>query len=335
MKTNVYSSGEDGYHTYRIPALLVSPEGALLAFCEGRRNGRDDHGDIDLLVKRSEDGGKTWSAQTVVYGEPGEVTIGNPCPVVDGNTGTIWVLFCRDNTDVLVTHSADGGRTWAVPVEITQDVKSEGWTWYATGPGIGIQLARGEHKGRLVVPSDHRKPEAYNWGSHMVYSDDGGKTWRVGGEVQHGANECQVVELADGSLLMNTRVQGQSRGYRGVAVSRDGGESWEAFREDKNLPCPICQASLVRVPSDQEDRLLFSNPVSGDPPGPERGRRVNLTVRLSEDGGKMWSILRKLNEGPAAYSCLTLLSDGSAACLYEAGVELAYEHLVFERFEIG
>ncbi|MCE2439938.1 MAG: exo-alpha-sialidase [Candidatus Latescibacteria bacterium] len=332
MKTNVFNSGRDGYHTYRIPAVLVAPDGSLLAFCEGRRNDRSDHGDIDLLVKRSGDGGNTWSAQRVVYGEPGEITIGNPCPVVDVETGTVRMLFCRDNVDVLVTHSSDNGLTWSNPVDITRDVKKNAWTWYATGPGVGIQLRNGVRKGRLLIPCDHRNPEAYDCGSHSVYSDDGGASWRLGGSVRPGANECQFGELADGTVVMNTRLQTHSEGYRGVAFSRDGGESWDGFTHDRNLPCPKCQASLVE--GSAEDSLLFSNPSAPALPNARGGERVNMTVRLSNDGGRTWPAAKLLHAGPSAYSCIVLLSGGEVGCLYEAGLESPYEHIVFERFRM-
>ena len=341
MKTHVFTSGQAGYHTYRIPALLVTKAGTLLAFCEGRRNGRGDHGDLDLLVKRSEDGGETWSEQQLIYGEPGEVTIGNPCPVVDADTGAIWLPFCRENDAVLITHSEDDGKTWAEPVEITADVKKATWNWYATGPGIGIQLQRGEHKGRLVIPCDHRADEMYGNGSHIIYSDDHGATWHRSASITPGANECQVVELADGSLMMNIRMQTHSKGVRGISVSRDGGHNWSEIVHDANLPCPKCQASLVG----NGDRLVFSNPVSPTPPenptrgtrfypGKGRGERVNLTVRLSEDGGQTWPWRKLLHKGPAAYSCLALLPNGDISCLYEAGEAHPYQYLIFERFRI-
>ena len=187
-RVDVFTAGQEGYHTFRIPALLVSPRGTLLAFCEGRKTGRGDHGDLDLVLKRSGDGGKTWGPVELVYEEGGQekVTIGNPCPVVDRDTGVIWLPFCRDNDDVLVTSSDDDGRTWSKPRLITADVKKPDWGWYATGPGNAIQLTRGKHRGRLVIPCDHRvKGDDKDWGtagrSHVIYSDDHGKdlaAWR-------------------------------------------------------------------------------------------------------------------------------------------------------------
>ena len=124
MQKIVFRQGVDGYHTYRIPALLVTKAGTVIVIWEGRKAGSGDAGDIDLLVKRSVDGGRTWEPQGLIYEEGGaaKVTIGNPCPVVDQESGTIWLPFCRDNNDVLITYSSDDGRTWAEPREITSDV---------------------------------------------------------------------------------------------------------------------------------------------------------------------------------------------------------------------
>ncbi|CAK9102345.1 Asparagine synthetase [glutamine-hydrolyzing] 1, partial [Durusdinium trenchii] len=212
MTTDVFVSGVDGYHTYRIPGLVVSNEGTLLAFCEGRRNDRRDHGDIDMLLKRSTDGGRTWSKAILVYEEGGteSVTIGNPCPVVDRTTGTIWLPFCRDNDRVFVTSSDDDGLTWTPPREITATVKANNWDWYATGPGHGIQLQYGPHKGRLVIPCDCReKLKDGSWDkrgrSLVIYSDDQGQTWKRGQATELGMNECEVVERRDGTLLLSMR----------------------------------------------------------------------------------------------------------------------------------
>src|SRR6187401_3058994 len=147
-QTDVFSAGSEGYHTFRIPALVVTKKGTLLAICEGRKTGRGDHGDLDLVLKRSTDNGQTWGKLELIYEEGGEakVTIGNPCPVVDRDTGVIWLPFTRENDKVFMTSSSDDGQTWTRPREITANVKAADWNWYATGPGNGIQLIHGEHK---------------------------------------------------------------------------------------------------------------------------------------------------------------------------------------------
>lgn len=348
-QTDLYVSGADGYDTYRIPSLLVTKKGTLLAFCEGRKSGRSDSGNIDLLVKRSEDGGKTWSRQQVVW-DDGDNTCGNPCPVVDEQTGTIWLTMtwnhgqdresqikqntARDTRRVFVAHSSDDGLTWSKPQEITETTKRPEWRWYATGPGVGIQLKHGPWQGRLLIPCDYsivspEDPTGYN--SHVIYSDDHGKTWQLGGAIRPAVNECQVAELTDGTLLMNMRNYDRSATTRAIATSPDGGMTWSEVRHDPALVEPICQASLVRYEAQEEaqqDRLLFSNPAHG-----QRGVRRDMTVRMSRDGGRTWPVERLLWSGPAAYSCLAVLPDGDLACFFEAGYANPYERIVFARFD--
>ena len=324
--TDMFTSGAGGYHTYRIPSLLVTPKGALLAFCEGRKTSTSDAGDIDLLMRRSDDGGRTWGPTTLVHEEGGTtpITIGNPCALVNATTGIIWLAFCRNNDDVLVTSSTDEGRTWATPRTITGTVKKPGWTWYATGPGVGIQLVRGPHAGRLVVPCDHResvvgKPAMF---SHVLFSDDHGQTWTLGGTVAQHTDECQIVELATGELLINMRNywdrdggRPDRGGRRAVARSRDGGATWSPLEFDAALIEPVCQASLIAIPRPgrpAETLLVFSNPAS------TTGRRA-LTVRVSGDEGRTWPVTIPVNAGPSAYSCLTPLADSRVGLLYERG----------------
>ncbi len=311
--TEIFTSGSDGYAVYRIPSLIVAPGRTVLAFAEGRRNGHSDSGDIDIVQKRSADGGETWSGQSVVYCEPGDITIGNPSPVADHDTGTLWMPFCRDNDTVLVTSSKDDGQTWSDPVDITANVKHRKWNWYATGPGVGIQLRHGAHKGRLVVPCDHTTRRHRN-DSHAILSDDHGATWRFGGAVASGCNECQVVERSDGSLLLNIRMQKGDRHRRGIATSTDGGETWGECNLDDALPCPRCQASMISAHGSPRlaDAVLFSNPAC-------ETRRSTMTVRASYDGGHTWPVSEVLHDGPSAYSCLAVLPGGDVGCLYERG----------------
>lgn len=344
-QTDVFVSGEGGYHTYRIPSVIVSKQGTLLAFCEGRKAGRSDAGDIDLLLRRSSDGGRTWSATQVVW-DDGANTCGNPCPVVDRETGVIWMLltwnsgkihegkiqpgFGEDSRRVFVTHSDDDGETWADPVDITSSAKEEAWSWYATGPGAGIQIEHGEHSGRMIIPCDHKLPieNGEHYLSHVVYSDDHGQTWQLGGSApEDQVNECEVVELDGGRLMLNMRNYDESVRARQVCFSDDGGITWKDQRHDEALIEPICQASIRRyrwASLAQPGVILFSNPASIE------GRRA-LTIRASYDGGVTWKHSRLLHEGGSAYSCLCVLDDGSIGCLYEKD---GYQRITFARFPL-
>lgn len=331
-QTDLFVSGRGDYHTYRIPALIATPRGVLLAFCEGRRHGRGDSGAIDLLLRRSRDGGATWDPPRVVASD-GENTVGNPCPVIDRERGRVLLLHTRNRGDddeaailagtsrgtrtVWLATSEDDGASWSPPRDLTADTKAPGWTWYATGPGVGIQLA----SGRLVVPCDHALAGSRIFRSHVIASDDGGERWRIGGVAGDQTNECQVVERSDGSLLLNMRSY-HGRNRRAIAASEDGGLTWSPVALDPVLVEPVCQASLIRLPG--EATLLFANPAGTT--------RERLTVRLSEDGGRTWPIAREIHPGPAAYSSLCALPDGSLACLYERGAAHPYERLTLARF---
>jgi sialidase-1 len=330
--TDVFVSGKGGYHTYRIPAIVASNKGTLLAFCEGRKTGQGDAGDIDMVLRRSTDGGKTWGEMQLVHEEGGDkkITIGNPSPVVDQSTGFIWLPMTRNNDDVLVTHSEDDGATWSKPRVITEDVKAKDWNWYATGPGNGIQLTRGKHAGRLVIPCDHRVAGSPDWKktghSHVIYSDDHGQTWKRGEATpSHGMNECAVVERTDGSLLLNMRSY-RGKACRAVAVSTDGGATWSESTDDETLVEPVCQASLIRYSwpaGEMKSRILFVNPAS-------RGRD-KLTIRLSEDEGATWPASKLIYAGSAAYSNAIALPDGQVGVLFERD---GYKRISFATFPL-
>jgi sialidase-1 len=334
----VFAAGTNGYKSYRIPSVIVTNQGTVLAFAEGRVKGAGDSGDIDLVLKRSTDGGRTFGQQQIVWDDAGN-TCGNPCPVVDEKTGTIWLLMTQnlgvDNEaaitkrtgsgtrTVWVSKSTDDGVTWAKPQEITATTKRPEWTWYATGPGAGIQM----RNGRLVIPCDHRNEEEF---SHVIYSDDQGASWKLGGVADPGGNECEVVELKDGALLLNMRNYKPQRSSRAIAKSTDGGLTWSASKLDPVLIEPTCQASIRRFSwlEQGKSRILFSNPAS-------QKARENLTIRLSYDECETWPVGRTLHVGPSAYSSLAVRKDGTVLCLFENGEKNAYEQITLARFDLN
>ena len=268
---------------------------------------------------------KTWGPMQLVHEEGGKakVTIGNPCPVVDHATGTVWLPFCRNNDRVFMTHSTDDGKNWTKPVEITKDVKPPEWGWYATGPGHGIQLS----SGRLVVPCDCGYTKG--WGawdkkghSLVIHSDDHGQTWKLGGVTDRGMNECEVVELADKSLLLSMRNY-IGKNQRAFSTSTDAGLTWSKPRHHEQVYCPTCQSSIHRYSLKPKSRLLYSGPGG---PG-----RSHMTVRLSEDEGKTWPMAKVIHEGSAAYSDLVVLPGGTIGCLYERD---NYGKITFARFTV-
>ncbi len=357
QETPLFVSGTGGYLRYRIPALALGQGGAVLAFCEARQHTGHDSDQIDLLLRRSLDGGRTFGPIHCVAHEDGWVC-GNPAPVLDRDTGVLWLLFCKNRKEdrerriirgglprtVWVTHTPDDGATWAEPREITAAVKRPEWAWYATGPGHGIQL----QSGRLLIPCDHSltSPDEGTeapYFAHVIYSDDHGRTWALGGSTVEGANESTAVETVDGRLYLNSRNapasllerSGGSRPpdqpyYRAYAWSADGGDTFSIVRHDPALPEPVCQASLCRLTDERRhdrNRVLFVNPASR--------RRENLTVRLSYDECRTWPVARTLYAGLAGYADLGVAADGTIGCLYEQRAEDAFETLVYARFNLG
>jgi len=331
---DLWERGTGDHHTYRIPALERTTSGVLLAFCEGRRDGGGDAGQIDILLRRSHDSGLSWETSRIITAEPG-FTNGNPAPVVDRRTGTVVLVFCRNPSEgdepeicagraartVWVTRSTDEGLTWSDPEEITADTKAADWTWYATGPGHGVQL----DSGRLVIPCDHavgvrmdRWQDPYR--SHVILSDDGGRTWEVGGVLPEMTNESTIAQLPDGRLHFNVRNHART-GRRGYAFSDDDGRTFGGLRWHPDLLEPTCQGSVLTTPS---GTLLLSHPFGE--------KRENLTIRSSGDGGETWSDGVVVTAGPAAYSDLVITDAGTVLCLYETGEETLYESLRLRTF---
>lgn len=344
--TVLWEQGQDNYNGYRIPSLIVTQNGTLLAFCEGREGG--DSGDIDLLIKRSTDNGDTWSQQAVVW-DDAQNTCGNPCPVVDQENGRIWLFMTwnlgedveykiirkesKDTRRVFRCFSDDDGLTWSEPVELTATCKDPSWGWYATGPGIGIQLSGEQYSGRLVIPANHSYDDPdgtladgpFGHGSHVLISDDHGETWHRSQPIRPGCNESQIVELSDETLMMNMRSY-NNKGSRAISKSSDGGEKWAEIWHDTTLIESRCQASILRY---DENLILFSNPaVTAD--------RKMMTVRASRDDGDSWPGNLLIYKGFSAYSCLTRLPDGQIGLLYEHADEgkPRYHQIRFVRFPV-
>lgn len=343
----VFEEKMSGYAGFRIPAVVKAADGSVLAFAEARRNGKGDAGDIDLVMRRSADDGKTWSEMQTVWDDGGN-TCGNPAPVVLGD-GTIVMLMTwnrgndherdienyrsADTRRVFVTRSADNGHTWSVPEEITGSVKRPDWGWYATGPCHAIVKTRNPHRGRIIVPSNHSEAGADGKPvsrSQIIYSDDGGRIWTLGAVTEVRGNESTVAELKDGSLLLNMRRSTPSDSVRFYAVSRDGGESFSEQGRMQDLVEPRCQGSMLGLMtrSGKSSRtLLFSNPRSL--------KRENLCLTRSDDNGRTWKELEQIYRANAAYSDIVMLSPGCAGVLYENGeVGNTYKRISFVTVDI-
>ncbi|MEU5941894.1 sialidase family protein [Micromonospora sp. NPDC047548] len=345
----LYGRGDFGYACFRIPAVVRAKNGMVLAFAEGRVDDCGDDGDIDLVLRRSADGGRTWGPLQVVIDGNGQ-TRGNPVPIVDERTGRVAVVGTGNGAapcpngcprDPFLVTSEDHGATWSAVRELTE-AKRPGWNfWYATGPMHGIQLQRGPHAGRLVVGASFESYDgvgAHLYGTHLLYSDDGGLTWQIGAETFRDdgsviAQEVTVVELIDGRIYALARERGTDPGHRAYATSSDGGQTFDApFRTIPDLEMPDVQASTLRFSAtdagDASDRILLSSPA-------HPVAREVMTVRSSFDEGRSW---QRWDEGkvfywgPTAYSDLVRLDGDEAALMYEAGQASPYETIRYARF---
>ncbi|MDR0352613.1 MAG: exo-alpha-sialidase [Opitutaceae bacterium] len=345
---DLFIGGRGAYHTYRIPAMAVTARGTILAFCEGRRDSASDNGAIDTLLRRSTDGGRTWGPVLRVHGvDEGRITIGNPVPIVDRQTGEVHLLLCEDGKKLFYIKSADDGLSFTAPREITDVVNEQcrrigfKWVHMLTGPGHGLQM----RSGRLVVPL---KPagapqDGVKRRTGVIYSDDHGRTWKPGGIVPHTIGELSestVIERTDGKLMLNMRWHD---GYfRATSLSGDGGLTWSEPKIEESLPDPVNQGSLLacsEVFGPEDRRVVFSNLDQGKIT-PEKGRtvigsRARLTVRLSHDDGDTWDESCLIAPGFSGYSDLAMTRDGKVLLLYENGREIYSEKLTFACFDLA
>ena len=353
-ETPIFVAGQDGYNTYRIPAIARAGDGALLAFCEGRKNSSSDTGNIDIVMRKSSDNGQTWGPLQIVWDDAAN-TCGNPAPVVDQVTGKVWLLgswnLGSDSESAIVNgtstntrrvfalSSTDNGATWSAPAEITPTAKQADWTWYATGPGAGIQLTRGNQAGRLLVACDHIVAGTKTYGVHVIHSDDHGATWSIGAVAGSTAtvrpNENLAVELRDPAAGGGSRVFFNARDHSGSAArattySSDGGTTYSPadFSDAPQFVTPIVQGGMARWRAtdtgDPTNRILFSCPN-----GSSRNR---LSIWSSADETATWSAPKVVYEGPSAYSDMTRMTDGRMALLYEKGTSSPYQTITLARF---
>ena len=346
-QTVLFDKGDAGYGCYRIPAIVKTKAGTLLAFAEARRAWCADSQEIDLVMRRSEDDGRTWSAtQTVLSGtdtDPNAVaTRGNPAPIVDYETGRIVLLSTMDPGTTsrprtpYVQFSDDDGKTWSTARNIGDQIDDPAWGWYATGPVHGIQLTRGTHAGRLVAGTNYDNGAGQNAGQ-LVYSDDHGVTWHKGAtDLRSDATpqEISVVEKVDGGVYAGARNNaGTSGASRMAAVSNDGGQTFSApFTTIAGLTTPVVQGSLQRLRAvdrgDKYNRILFAAPADPD-------RRRYMTIRSSFDEGKTWQTVAegtRITSDWSGYSDLAVLDTGEIGLLYEGGSVDARDQIRFARF---
>ena len=347
----VYDSGTDNYIYYRIPAILETKNGSILAFSEARNTRADfydgneskfsnvpcassskDLGDIDLVVKRSLDGGHTWSDMIIVANDLLN-TCGNPVPVISSQTGRIFLFWCwqqwpsslnsklfsslpdGNTRRVMYCYSDDDGKTWSEHFDLTSELKKSDWTWYATGPGHAIVKQYSPNKGRIIIPANHRDVTNQLNYSHIVYSDDNGLTWKVGGSTDLGGNESTVVELTDGRLLLNMRIATSNieGGCRAYCISEDGGISWGSLQRNIELIDPGCEGSINSyIDKNGNQILLLSN-------AHHATSRSNICISTSRNSGFSWTTPFVVWSGRGAYSDIFIFSDGSVGVIYEKG----------------
>ncbi|HTX34048.1 MAG TPA: sialidase family protein [Bryobacteraceae bacterium] len=334
-QVDLFHEGDNGVHTYRIPALLETRRGTLLAVVDARHDSsRDLPARISLFLRRSHDRGRTWSPAQILR-QVAEGGVGDASLLLDRRTGRIWcfhnygppgigwataqpgAVTGPHTYQVHAIRSDDDGQTWSPPEDLTPQIKDPAWRAMFATSGTHFQTSRG----RYLVPTVVRDATGIV-ASHNSYSDDAGRTWKIGPAIGAGTDESKAVELADGTVLQNMR-NGKTRA---TARSHDGGVTFGTVANDAALIDPICNAGLARYQRRRRDLLVFTNAAAP--------QRRNLTVKLSLDAGLTWPRSRALHPGPAAYSTVIPLRDGTLAMLYECGENGPYERITFARFDL-
>lgn len=351
----VYTSGEEGHKIYRIPAIVQLPNKTLLAFAEGRVKGGNDFGDINIVLKRSEDDGKTWSAlQTVV--DYGNLQAGNVAPVIDlldprypkgrlflfyntGNQSEWDIRKGKGQREVWYITSIDGGYTWSEAINITQQVKPipNNWRTYANTPGHAFQIPDGKYKGRLIIPGNHSegegKPDFSDYFSHVFYSDDHGDHFKISEHLpQPGSNEATATYISQDRIVLNARNQKGDIKTRIMGLSKDGGAHWDTVYFDHQLPDPVCEGAILTIGKHKGKAVVvFCNAANTK-------QRNHLSLRLSNDDGKIWSkswLVDSTDNSKVdytAYSDIVRLRKNIVGVLYEKD---NYASIVFKPIKIS
>lgn len=361
QEVTVFRSGDDGYASYRIPAIVKAKSGELIAFSEGRVDHSGDFGNVDIVYKISKDGGKSWGPLNVAV-DYDKLQAGNPAPVVDlldpaYPQGRVFLFYNTGNDhegdvrkgkglrEVWYVVSNDGGKTWSQAVNITTQVHrpkqpqinpaynfTEDWRTYANTPGHGFQFVSGPNKGRIYIAGNHNagdpQPQDKDWNAHAYYSDDHGKTFKLSEKVPFAStNESLAAQIADNSIYMSSRNQSYTPKTRIISISHDGGQTWVSSQPDANLPDPVNQASVLSWKKGNTFILAHSNAA-------DENKRDNLTLRLSKDQGKTWYFNKVVAKSPegykggayAAYSDIVLVKKNTIGVLYEKD---GYKEIVF------
>ena len=332
-RTDLFTARSWGYFTYRIPGLVMSPSGTILAHCEARKNDKEDRGDIDIVMARSEDNGLTWQMKKIL--DEGTRTVNNLVGIADRITGRIHFLYNVDYRQCYYMYSDDDGLTFSRPRDITPELATiraqYNWESIGFGTGHGIQL----RNGRLIAPFWMKSARGKSKGPNdtfisrvcVVYSDDHGKTWTTGAIVdsEKGSKptESTLVQLTDGRVMINSRNE-MDEHRRLIAYSSNNGNSWTKPFLHQQLLEPISMGSIIRLSTSEKsdkNRILFVNPhnLLNTQGGGKRADRKSLSIKVSYDEGETWSFNKVLEEGLSGYADLAVGSDGSIFCFYERG----------------
>ena len=308
------SSTDAAVSCYRIPALITAQNGDLIVAIDERVPSCGDlkwSEDINIVIRRSTDNGNTWTQIQPIVDYPIGQSASDPSMILNEITGEIILFFnymdLRNERDVYylkMIKSKDHGKIWSTPVDITDQISKPEWEndFMFITSGRGIQKSDGEMIHTLVN---------LKHGTHLFKSRNNGKMWRLIDTPLIPGDESKVIELDDGSLMVNSRVN--KAGLRYVHTSQDGGVTWTSIADDQ-LVDPSCNASIIRYTSIKngwdKNRLLFSNPESSD-------KRENMTIKISYDEGKTWSAGKCIYPGPSAYSSMTILENGKIGLVFE------------------